>query len=94
MHWIDKVFVLTLNMETEIIHQFSRPPVGVTYGKLLPMEHNLTYVCKANGFLWDVWEMNLKTGLWNKLFSFDLEDHLQVQGLFCPTYEVGFPLVG
>ncbi|XP_073027033.1 uncharacterized protein [Primulina eburnea] len=72
VHWIDKAVVLTLNMETETIHQFSHPPVGLIYGKFLPMENNLTYVCKANDFLWEVWEMNLETGVWNKSFSFDL----------------------
>ncbi|XP_073311956.1 uncharacterized protein [Primulina huaijiensis] len=72
VHWIDKAVVLTLNMETETIHQFSHPPAGLIYGKFLPMENNLTYVCKANDFLWEVWEMNLETGVWNKSFSFDL----------------------
>ncbi|XP_073312078.1 putative F-box only protein 15 [Primulina huaijiensis] len=72
VHWIYEAVVLTLNMETETIHQFSRPPVGLIYGNFLPMENNLTYVCVANDFLWEVWEMNLETGVWNKSFSFDL----------------------
>lgn len=72
VHWTHNDFVLTLNLETEIIHQFPRPPVVLIYGKFLPMENNLTYVCKANDILWEVWEMNLETGVWDKLFIFDL----------------------
>ncbi|KZV39725.1 F-box/kelch-repeat protein-like [Dorcoceras hygrometricum] len=89
MHWIGTTSVLTLNVETETIREYSLPRLHKESGIFLPMGSNLSIIYEFDAFLRDVWEMNPSTGKWIKLLRFDLRplSHKSLD-LFPPQYFV------
>ncbi|XP_073279328.1 uncharacterized protein [Primulina huaijiensis] len=73
VHWTSSKFVLTLNVETEIVRRFPVPQLPKMFGSFLPMGGNLSFIDESSKFLRDVWEMNSVTGEWTMSFSFDSE---------------------
>ncbi|XP_073017349.1 F-box protein At5g49610-like [Primulina eburnea] len=73
VHWTSIEYVLTLNVETEIVRRFPAPQLPKMFGSFLPMGGNLSYIDESSKFSRDVWEMNSVTGEWTMLFSFDSE---------------------
>ncbi|GFP94977.1 putative F-box protein at1g71320 [Phtheirospermum japonicum] len=80
MHWTKNdsrsEYVLTLNVETEIITQFPVPRHGETelmYYYYLPMGSYLSLLIARSKLSWEVWEMKPETGEWTKMPNIDLE---------------------
>ncbi|GFP95899.1 hypothetical protein PHJA_001734100 [Phtheirospermum japonicum] len=78
IHWVGAGdFILTMNVETEIITRHRRPnPQG--YGDLVTYLSTggrlLSLLIACGELLWEVWEMEPESGEWRKLFEIDLED--------------------
>ncbi|GFP93895.1 hypothetical protein PHJA_001533800 [Phtheirospermum japonicum] len=80
VHWTMNdsrfAYVLTLNVETEIITQFPVPrhdgETELMY-YYLPMGSYLSLLIARSKFSWEFWEMKPDTGEWTKLPNIDLE---------------------
>ncbi|KAL3615563.1 hypothetical protein CASFOL_041224 [Castilleja foliolosa] len=78
VHWADRegLYVLTMNIETEIVTQFRIPECrfgdSSWYYYLSTGSHLTTLIGRAK-FVWEVWEMKSETGEWTKTMIIDLE---------------------
>ncbi|KAL3615384.1 hypothetical protein CASFOL_041045 [Castilleja foliolosa] len=80
VHWAKSgSYVLTLNVETEIITEYLVPSSassscgGVYY---LSAVKYLSMLIERGGWSWEVWEMKPETGEWTQLPGIDLEDRM------------------
>lgn len=76
VHWIDTFFVLTLNVETEIIYEFAKPEFperGFLAMGNNQSSYHLSQRPRSREYLMEVREMNRETGEWTMLFSSDLK---------------------
>ncbi|KAL3615570.1 hypothetical protein CASFOL_041231 [Castilleja foliolosa] len=83
VHWVERrsvramrnpEYVLTLNIETEIVTQFRFPFYceSSLYYYLTTGSH-LTLLIASDVLCWDVWEMKSETGEWKNVMIIDLE---------------------
>ncbi|KAL3615323.1 hypothetical protein CASFOL_040984 [Castilleja foliolosa] len=82
VHWAKAKsgkYVLTLNVETEIIKEYPVPSSasssvgGVYYFSTVKY---LSMLIRRGGWAWEVWEMKPETGEWTQLPEIDLEDRM------------------
>ncbi|KAL3624505.1 hypothetical protein CASFOL_031173 [Castilleja foliolosa] len=99
VHWVwddYSEYVLTLNLETEIITPFLVPtclPRHEGYTKLmyryLPMGKYLSLLVDVTRFSWEVWKMKPESGEWTKMFNIDLEPEF-ASSLYCVLTPLGW----
>ncbi|KAL3615564.1 hypothetical protein CASFOL_041225 [Castilleja foliolosa] len=84
VHWVEfshiaereGLYVLTMNIETEIVTQFRIPECRFgdsSWYYYLSNGSHLTMLIGRVKFVWDVWEMKSETGEWTKTMIIDLE---------------------
>ncbi|KAL3615383.1 hypothetical protein CASFOL_041044 [Castilleja foliolosa] len=82
LHWAKGGnYVLTLNVETEIITEYPVPPSGARVYYLSTLKY-LSMLIGCAGWSWEVWEMKPETGEWTQLPGIDLEDRM------CDIFEI------
>ncbi|KAL3626462.1 hypothetical protein CASFOL_030011 [Castilleja foliolosa] len=79
VHWAYRGnYVLTLNVETEIITEYSVPSLSSGDDIIGHHYHSaakyLTLLIEFRGWLWEVWEMKPETGEWTKLPGIEIHD--------------------
>ncbi|KAL3624504.1 hypothetical protein CASFOL_031172 [Castilleja foliolosa] len=99
VHWVRDAYseyVLTLNLETEIITPFLVPtclPRHEGYTELmyryLPMGKYLSLLVDVTRFSWEVWKMKPESGEWTKMFNIDLEPEF-ASSLYCVLTPLGW----
>ncbi|GFP97306.1 hypothetical protein PHJA_001874700 [Phtheirospermum japonicum] len=97
VHWTRRgIYVLTLNIETEIITQYRVPTCcgeGFEYYYFSAVRY-LSLLIKRGGFSWEVWEMKPESGEWTKVTSIDLEaQKCTIEHLICER-DASFKLIG
>ncbi|GFQ02390.1 hypothetical protein PHJA_002383000 [Phtheirospermum japonicum] len=105
VYWAGMEYVLSLNVETEIITQFHAPPLCHHDGETkllynyLPMGSHLSLLIgDYNRFSWEVWVMKPETGEWTNMTSIKLEAEKctfeGVSALNCRLVPVGWSKLG
>ncbi|KAL3615636.1 hypothetical protein CASFOL_041297 [Castilleja foliolosa] len=103
VHWAERSslrimgeaeYVLTLNIETEIITQFQVPSL-CHYGErswyyYLSTGRHLTLLISRVNYFWEVWEMKSETGEWTNVMIIDLESQMLRFEWVCRLVPVGW----
>ncbi|KAL3626467.1 hypothetical protein CASFOL_030016 [Castilleja foliolosa] len=75
VHWASGGnYVLTLNVETEIITEYSVPSLSSGSYHYYSAVKYLTLLIEFRGWYWEVWEMKPETGEWTKLPGIEIHD--------------------
>ncbi|KAK6142796.1 hypothetical protein DH2020_023144 [Rehmannia glutinosa] len=97
VHWPEKgTYVLTLNVETEVITQIPVPQryvVGFGWYYFSTLRY-LSLLIACNNFSWEVWEMKPETGEWTKLPNIDLEAQNCTVEQLCCKHDSSFKVDG
>ncbi|KAL3615463.1 hypothetical protein CASFOL_041124 [Castilleja foliolosa] len=76
VHWAQRGnYVLTLNVETEIIAEYCVPSSGNSFYYFSTVKY-LSMLIGRGGWSWEVWEMTPETGEWTQLPGIDLKDRM------------------
>ncbi|KAL3625062.1 hypothetical protein CASFOL_031730 [Castilleja foliolosa] len=87
-------YVLTLNIETEIVTQFPVPSfshyVERPWYYYLSTGNHLTLLISRTNFSWEVWEMKSETGEWRNAMIIDLKSEILKFESKCNLVPVGW----